>query len=63
MSPGDNGDNDDSEQGVEDDGKVAGSRAGKEDSDDGSYVGRTFSDDSIDSGETGAEARSEQGGH
>jgi hypothetical protein len=64
MGPGDNGDNDDSEQGVEDDSKVAGSRAGKEDSDDdGTYVGRTFSDDSIDAGETGAEARSDNGGN
>lgn len=57
------GDDDDSEQDVDKDQKVAGSRAGKEDSDDGTYVGRTFSDDSIDAGETGAEARSEGGGN
>ena len=40
------------------DDKVAGSRAGKH-GEDGSYVGETSSDDSIDAGETGAEARSE----
>jgi hypothetical protein len=46
------------ESDVDDDPNVAGSRAGKEDSDDGTYVGRTASDDSFDAGETGAEARS-----
>lgn len=35
------------------------SRAG-EDGDDGSYVGAASSDDAIDAGETGAEARSRQ---
>ena len=34
----------------------------KDDEDDGTYVGRTSSDDSLDIGETGAEARSEKGG-
>jgi hypothetical protein len=42
------------------DGKVADSRAGKSDDEDGTYVGRTFDDDAMDVGETGAEARSEQ---
>ena len=60
MSPGDD---DPSEEGVDEDQKVAGSRAGKEGSDDGAYVGRTFDDDSIDVGETGAEARSQDGGN
>ena len=32
------------------------------DGEDGSYVGETSSDDSIDAGETGAEARSEENG-
>ena len=60
MTPGDNDEK--SEEGVDDDNKVAASRAGKEgDDDDGSYVGRTFNDDSLDVGETGAEARSEDG--
>lgn len=53
-------DEDKSEEDVADDDKVAGSRAGKSDGDDGTYVGRTFSDDAIDVGETGAEARSQQ---
>lgn len=56
MAPGDD---DKSEEDVQKDDKVASSRAGK-DGDDGSYVGETSSDDSIDAGETGAEARSEQ---
>jgi hypothetical protein len=34
-------------------------RAGKG-GEDGSYVGRTFNDDAIDVGETGAEARAQQ---
>jgi len=48
-----------SEQDVEPDPAVASSRAGKGDDEDGTYVGRTFDDDAIDVGETGAEARSE----
>jgi hypothetical protein len=60
MSPRDD---DESEQDVGEDEKVAGSRAGKEDDNDGSYVGRSGSDDSLDAEETGAEARSEEGGH
>jgi hypothetical protein len=48
-----------SESDVDDDDHVAASRAGKEDEDDGTYVGRTASDDALDAGETGAEARSE----
>lgn len=47
---------DKSETDVDDDEKVAGSRAG------GRYVGRTTSDDAFDAGETGAEARSEDDG-
>ncbi|SEH79103.1 hypothetical protein SAMN04489835_4167 [Mycolicibacterium rutilum] len=54
-------DDDNSEQDVDEDDNVASSRAGKEGDDDGTYVGRTFSDDSIDAGETGAEARSNDG--
>ena len=49
-------DSENSETDVHDDPKVASSRA--DDEDGGSYVGRTFSDDDFDSGETGAEARS-----
>ncbi len=56
MAPGDDAQ---SEEDVEKDDKVAGSRAGKH-GEDGSYVGETSSDDAIDAGETGAEARSEQ---
>ncbi|WP_197496517.1 hypothetical protein [Mycobacterium sp. 1274761.0] len=52
------GDDEKSEEDVQNDRKVASSRAGK-DGDDGSYVGETSSDDAIDAGETGAEARSE----
>ena len=48
-------DSEKSEADVHDDPKVASSRA--DDEDGGSYVGRTFSDDDFDSGETGAEAR------
>jgi len=47
-----------SETDVDDDDHVAASRAGK-DGDDGSYVGQTASDDALDVGESGAEARSE----
>ncbi|KUH93225.1 hypothetical protein [Mycobacterium sp. IS-3022] len=54
-------DDDNSEQDVADDDHVAASRVGKEGDDDGTYVGRTFSDDAIDAGETGAEARSDDG--
>jgi hypothetical protein len=56
MAPGDDAK---SEEDVNTDDKVAGSRAGK-DGDDGSYVGESSSDDSIDAGETGAEARSQE---
>ena len=55
------GDHDKSEEDVQEDDKVASSRAGK-DGEDGSYVGETSSDDAIDAGETGAEARSQQNG-
>jgi hypothetical protein len=55
-------DNDDTEYDVDEDEGVAGSRAGKGDEDDGTYVGRTASDDSLDVGETGAEARGENQG-
>ena len=48
-----------SESDVQSDPDVAASRAGKGD-DEGTYVGETSSDDSIDAGETGAEARSDQ---
>ena len=51
-------DNKKSETDVDDDDHVAASRAGK-DGDDGSYVGQTASDDALDVGESGAEARSE----
>jgi hypothetical protein len=50
-----------SESDVHDDDHVAASRAGKDGADDGSYVGQTASDDAIDVGESGAEARSEEG--
>ena len=55
-------DDDETEHDVDEDKHVAGSRAGKNNGDDGTYVGRTSSDDSVDAGETGAEARSKQGG-
>ena len=48
---------------VDEDENVAESRAGKDGEGDGTYVGRTSSDDSLDVGETGAEARSEDGGN
>jgi hypothetical protein len=48
-----------SETDVDDDDHVAASRAGKDGGQDGSYVGQTASDDAIDVGESGAEARSE----
>jgi len=53
MAPGD----DDTREKDVDDDKVATARPGK--SGPGSYVGETSSDDAIDAGETGAEARSE----
>lgn len=49
-----------SEEDVSDDDHVAASRAGGSDEEDGSYVGRTGSDDAIDAGETGAEARAQR---
>lgn len=49
-----------SESDVDDDDHVAASRPAKG-GDDGSYVGQTASDDAIDVGESGAEARSEDG--
>ncbi|MFY9922830.1 MAG: hypothetical protein WAL26_31225 [Mycobacterium sp.] len=55
MAPGDDAK---SEEDVQDDDSVASSRAGKH-GQDGSYVGESSSDDAIDVGETGAEARSE----
>ncbi|CAN5699933.1 hypothetical protein BH10ACT9_BH10ACT9_01320 [soil metagenome] len=51
---------DDSEEDVHDDDKVAASRAGGSDEDDGSYVGRTGSDDALDTEESGAEARAQK---
>ncbi|MGV0645932.1 hypothetical protein [Mycolicibacterium sp. XJ879] len=47
------------EDDVDDDEHVVGSRAGKSGGDDGTYVGQTAADDALDVGETGAEARSE----
>lgn len=55
MAPGDD---DTSEQDVDNDEKEVTDRPGK--SGAGSYVGETSSDDAIDAGQTGAEARSEQ---
>ncbi len=55
-------DDDDTETDVDDDDKVAGSRKGKEGRDDGTYVGRTASDDALDVSESGAEARGQRGG-
>ncbi len=52
---------DQSEEDVHEDPKVAASRAGK-DGEDGTYVGETGPDDAIDAGETGAEARSQAEG-
>jgi len=59
-----NGDDQKSESDVDEDNKVASSRAGKDgdDGEDGTYVGRTFSDDAIDDEQTGAEARAQNGG-
>jgi hypothetical protein len=55
-------DEDKSEEDVGSDHTVASSRAGKDaDDDDGAYVGRTGSDDAMDVGESGAEARSPDG--
>jgi hypothetical protein len=49
-----------SQSDVDDDEHIAASRAGKAgDDDDGTYVGRTASDDALDVGESGAEARSD----
>lgn len=49
-----------SESDVAGDPHVAESRAGHDDGEgEGSYVGRTGSDDDIDAGETGAEARAQ----
>jgi hypothetical protein len=47
-----------SESDIENDPHVADSRAGRRG--DGSYVGRTAPEDDFDSGQTGAEARSEE---
>lgn len=47
------------EEDVEADEHVADSRAGREK--EGDYVGRTAADDDFDAGETGAEARSQDG--
>lgn len=52
-------DNAASEEDVHDDPHVAGARDDGEE--DGGYVGRTADDDAIDAGETGAEARSQDG--
>ncbi|MDT5338906.1 MAG: hypothetical protein QOD90_4411 [Mycobacterium sp.] len=61
MTDGNDGnDSDKSESDVESDPKVATSRAGKHGEGDGSYVGRTGSDDDFDAGESGAEARTQQ---
>ncbi len=46
------------EEDVGSDPTVASSRAGKGDDESGTYVGRTGSDDALDVGESGAEARS-----
>lgn len=55
-------DNDQSETDVEGDSHVASSRAGEDaGDDDGEYVGRSGSDDAIDAGESGAEARAQRG--
>lgn len=54
-------DDDKSESDVDSDEKVASSRDA-EGADDGTYVGQVSSDDSLDTEESGAEARSEQGG-
>ena len=48
-----------SEEDIEADPAVAGSRADQ--GEDGDYVGRTFADDDFDAGESGAERRSQAG--
>lgn len=48
------------ESDAEADPKVAGAREGKHGQGDGSYVGRSSSDDDFDAEESGAEARSQQ---
>ncbi|KKW62931.1 hypothetical protein ABQF17_22455 [Mycolicibacterium elephantis] len=55
-------DDDATEDDVAEDAHVARSRAGKSSGDDGTYVGRTSTDDALDVGETGAEARSRNRG-
>jgi hypothetical protein len=55
-------DDDETESDVDEDKNVAGSREGKGDEDDGTYVGRTASDDALDVDESGAEARGQRGG-
>ena len=50
--------NDQGESDVEDDPHVAASRADRDG--EGSYVGRTASDDDFDAGQTGAEARDQR---
>lgn len=52
------GNDEKAESDVEEDPKVAGAREGKHGEGDGSYVGRSGSDDDFDAGESGAEARS-----
>jgi hypothetical protein len=61
-SPSDEANKSESDVGTDD--NVASSRAGKEgdEGEDGTYVGRTFSDDAIDDEQTGAEARAQQNG-
>ncbi|KUI31874.1 hypothetical protein AU196_08425 [Mycobacterium sp. IS-1742] len=55
---------DKNETDVGEDQKVASSRAGKEsDDEDGTYVGRTGSDDALDDEQSGAEARAQQQGN
>ena len=51
-------DDEKAESDVESDSKVAGARPGKHGEDDGSYVGRSSSDDDFGSGDTGAGAKS-----
>jgi hypothetical protein len=47
-----------SESDIEDDGRVGGSRVSGRD--DGSHLGRTASEEDVDAGRTGAEARSQE---
>ena len=49
-----------SEPDVDDDPKVASSRAGKSGGEDGTYVGETSPDDALDARMTGAEAQAQQ---